>query len=803
MTALVQDLRYAVRLLVRNPGVTTVAVLALALGIGALAVTFSVTNAYLLRPLPFSESDRLVHVWSTNERQGWATLRVAVPDFLDWREQTRSFDDLAAFNYTADDLTGADRPEKISTGRVSANVFTLLGVAPLIGRGFEPGEDAPGQGTVAVLSHRFWQTRFQGDPAVLGRTLELSGRPYEIVGVMPPDFVFPLVTTQLWTPRELDTARYPRDLGLVQVVGRLAPGVTSEEAQAEMSAIASRLSGANPDTNADRGVNIVPLRAALNFAHEIFQMMAALLGVANLFVLLIACANVSSLLIGRALGRTREVAVRSALGASRVRLVRQFLIESLVLALAGGAVGMLLAWWGVGVTAAVIPEDLYRIGDVAIDGRALLFSLGATLGTVLLFGLLPAWRAAVQDPGQGMRESPTAVTTSRSGLRLQSALVAGEIGMAATLLVGTALMIRSYQNLQRVDPGFASAGVITMTVSLPPQYEDAKQVAAFHQAALEQVSAVPGVIAAATVNFLPLNHETNFEEFTVPGRDVEGSARKPAATSLSVSREYFTVLGVPLRAGRVFSEADRDGTPRVVIVNETMARNYWPGADPVGARLELSDGEPAVVVGVVGDTMHSDVTAAPGPQIYFAQAQAPWRYHRMLARTAGDPLVLTTAVSEVLWRVDSRIPLVEIRSLEQVVQDFFLPQTSISATLAVLALGALLLAVVGIYGLMSFFVSQRTHEIGIRMALGASPREVLALVLRRGLWLTLAGVGVGVAGAFGLAQGMSSLLYGIATVDPVAFAAVPAILLAVAMLSCYVPARRAATVDPLVSLRYE
>ncbi len=803
MGSIGQDVRYAWRLLVRNPGLTVVAVLALALGIGSLTVTFSITNAYLLRPLPFADPGRLVHVWSTNQKQGWDTLRVSVPDFLDWRAEARTFEDLAAFNYTGEDLTGGDRPEKIQTGRVSANVFDVLGVRPILGRAFRAGEDAPGRGNVVVLSYRFWQTRYHGDPNVLGRTVELNRRPYEIVGVMPADFVFPLVTTQLWTPRELDTVRYPRSLDLVQVVGRLKAGVTSAQAQAEMRGIAERLAGTYPTEDADKGVNIVPLRAALNFGYDIFRMVAAVLGVANLFVLLIACANVASLLVGRALSRQREVAVRAALGASRSRLVRQFLVESAVLALAGGAAGVLLAAWSVRVLAAVIPDELYRVDEISIDGKALVFTLAATLGTGLVFGLLPALRSARESLNHTLRETGGAVTTSRGGLRLQAALVSGEVGMAVMLLVGTALMLRSYENLQTADPGFDASHVLTMTISLPPQYDAPARIAAFHRAVAEEVAGVPGVVSTATVNFLPLNHETDYAEFTVPGRALDASGRKPTAVSLSVSPAYFAVLHIPVQAGRAFTDADDAGAARVAIVNETLARRYWPGDSAVGRRIDLADGGSVTIVGVVGDTKQEDVATAPGAEIYFPQAQVPWRYLRVLARTTGDPVSLAPAVSDAIWRVDRNLPLVQVRSLADVVREFLLPQTAISTTLFVLALGALLLAVVGIYGLMAFFVTERTCEIGIRLALGAAPGVVARQVLTRGLRLTLAGVGAGLLGAAGLARLMSSLLFGVGALDPLAFGAVPAILLLVALVSCFVPARRAASVDPLTSLRCE
>jgi len=803
MTSIGRDLQHAVRLLASNPGMTAVAVLALALGIGAMTVTFSVTNAYLLRPLPFKSPGRLVHLWSTNERQGWSMLRVSVPDFLDWRAQNTSFEDLAAFNYTGDDLTGGDRPEKISTGRVSANVFEVLGVRPVLGRGFRPGEDAPGRTPVAVLSYRFWQSRFRGDPGILGSTIELNRQPYEIVGVMPADFVFPLPTTQLWTTRELDPGRYGRTDGVVQVVGRLRPDLTPAQAQAEMSGIADRLAKAYPEADTDRGVAIVPLRAALNFGYDIFRLVAVVLGMADLFVLLIACANVASLLLGRALGRRREVAVRTALGATRARLVRQFLMESLVLALAGGAVGVLLAAWGVRAMGSVIPDELYRVGDISIDARALLFSLAATIGTAVVFGLLPALSASRQDPGAAMRENGRSMSSAGGTLRAQSVLVAGEIGVAVMLLVGTALMIHSYENLQHVDPGFDPRHVLTATISLPPRYDAPEKVAAFHRAVIETVGGVAGVTAAATVDYLPLNHETDITEFTVPGRDVAPTGKRPSAVSLVASPDYFAVMGIPILGGRAFSDADRAGAAPVIVVNQTMARRYFPEGDAVGQTIVLEDGDRVTIVGVAADAKHDDLAAPAGAQIFFPQAQQPTRYLRVLVRTDGDPLARVGSVTAAVWQVDRDLPFVDIRSLEQVVHEFLLPQTAMSSTLAGLAVGALVLAVVGVYGLMAFFVAQRRPEIGIRVALGASPRNVVAMVMGRGLGLTLAGTATGLLAAVGLAQLMSSLLFGLRPIDSFSFGAVPAILVAVALISCYLPARRAATVDPLVSLKCE
>lgn len=804
MTGLSQDVRHAIRLLARNPGFTLIVMLALALGVGSITTTFSVAETYLLRPLPFREPDRLVHVWETDRKQGWDTLRVSVPNFLDWRDQLASFEDLAAFNYTVENLTGGTEPEEIAAARVSANAFRVLGVEPVLGRGFADGEDATGRGDVVVLAHRFWQTRFGDDPAVLGRTLEIGERAHTIVGVMPPEFVFPLPTTQFWIPRELDTAAFTRDRGLAQVVGRLQPGVTMAQAQTELDGLMRRLEGTYPEI-ADRGANVVPLRAALNFAYDILRVMSVVLLAANLFVLLIACANISILLLGRGLARTREAAIRFALGAWRGRLVRQFLVESVVLALAGAAAGLLFAVWGTGLAAASIPDDLYRVGEVTVSGPALIFSLAVSLFAALAFGLLPALRSSGADLAEAVRQGSLTTTATRGTLRLQTALVVGQVGFSVMLLTGTALLIRSYQNLQRADVGFDARNVATMRM-IPPasRYDSPERVEQFHQNLLREASRVPGVTAVATVNYLPLNHETNMVELGVPGRDVTRDGRAPSAVTLTVSPDYFTVLRVPLRAGRAFTDADRLGAAPVVIVNEALAARLWPNADPVGQRITLKGQEvPFTIVGVVGDTKHQDIAERPASQVYLAQYQFPWTYLRLVARAAGDPAIVAPSLARAVWRVDGRLPVTEIRSLEQVVAEFLLPQRALSTTLVGLALGSLLLAIVGLYGVLSFFVARRTREIGIRMALGAAPTAVIAMVVRRGLALTAIGLAIGLAGAFGLGQVMSSLLFGVSGADPLAFAIVATVLLLVAAAACYVPARRAARVDPLMALRAE
>lgn len=799
-----RDLRFALRVLARNPGSTLVAVLTLALAIGATIPTFSIANAFLLRPLPFADPSALVHLWGTDRRSGLSMGRVSVSDYEDWKAQSRSFDGMAAFNYTEEDLTGGEMPERVSAARISADAFQVLGVQPALGRGFLPGEDHSGRSDVAVLSHRFWMERYGGNPAVLGRTIEVNGRRHTIVGVMPEDFLFPLPTTRFWIPRDLDETRSKRDRRFLQVMARLRPGVSIDEAQAEMETVGARLEEQYPDTNRSVGVRIVPLRAALNFAHQILQVLSAVLFLANLFVLLIACANVSSLLLARALGRAREVAIRTALGASRRRLVRLFLTESLVMAIAGGTFGTMIALWLVDLAARAIPEDLYRVGELTVDRPALLFALVISIGAALMFGLPPALRASRADLSASFKEGGT-TSSSRRTLRLQGILVSGQVALAAMLLIGTGLMIGSFRSLQELEPGFDASNVLTVKVSLPDQrYDQSERVAVFHREVIGEVAALPGIEAVATTNFLPLNHESSESLFSLPGIAIDPAAGAPTGRVLSVSADYFKVLRVPLMKGRVFSDGDTATAAKVAMVNETLARRYFGEADPIGRILRFEQsGREKTIVGVVGTTLDQDLAAGAAPQIYLPAAQWPWSYFRVVARTSGDPLAAAASVREAIWRVDRLLPLTEVRSMQKVVADFLLPQREMARQLTGLSLTALLIALVGIYGLIAFFVSQRRREIAVRMTLGARPGEVIGLVVRRGLVLATIGLGIGIAGALAMSVVMSNLFFGVRPADPLTFLAVPLFILLATLLSCYLPARRAVDTDPATILRCE
>lgn len=802
-----QDLRYGVRTLVKQPGFTAIAVLTLALGIGANTVIFSFVNTFLLRPLPFERPDQLVHLWETDRRQSFDQSRVSLPNYLDWKAQNTVFADLGVFNYTEENLTGSAEPERVNVGRVSANVFDLLGARPALGSAFRNGDDQPDRGQVVVLSHRFWQQRFGGNPEALGQTINLNDSAYTIVGVMPPDFAFPLLITQLWAPRVLDAARFKRGQRFLQVIGRMKAGVTIAEAQAEMSTIAGHLEKEYAQENANSGVSVVPLRNALNFAHDVFTRMSVVLIGAVAFVLLIACANVASLLLARALGRTREIAIRSALGASRLRIIRQLLTESLLVSLLGGLLGVALAVLAVKGIAQGIPEDLYRAGQLAVERQALVFTLGLCLLTTFVFGLAPALQTSNPNLNESLKEGGAA-GVGRRRQRLHRLLVVGEVSLSLVLLVCAALMIQTFLRLQQANLGFQAKSVLTMKLILPePRYAANASKGAFHRQVVEAVNALPGVISAATVSYLPLNHENDIAEFDLPDHPSPTPDRVLTATSIRISPEFFKVMNIPLLRGRGFTARDDQTTEPGLIINQALAERFFPNTDPVGQRLVLKQRQEAdrvvSILGVVGDTKHAELNDNTEWQIYFPMGQQPQRYFYLTTSTASDPLTLIASLRTAIWTVDRALPITEIRPLDQVVAEYLLPQRSLSLVLVILAAGALLLAAVGVYGVVSNFVTQRTHEIGIRLALGAQAGDVLKLVVRQGLALLLVGIAIGLAGAFALTRLMANLLFEVSATDPMTFVGISLLLAVVALLACWVPAWRATKVDPLVALRHE
>ena len=797
MDKLLQDLRFALRTLAKQPVFTAVAVLSLALGIGANAAVFSFVDAFVLRPMPYEQPEELLHLWGQSRR---GQMRVSAPNFVDWREQSTKFADMAAFNYTIETLTSGEFPEQISGGRISANTFDLLGVQPALGRDFADGEDSSAAAPAAILSDHFWAERYGRDAAVLGRTLEIDQLAYTVVGVMPPGVNFPLPSTQVWLPRLLDDQKSTRERGILQVVGRLAPGTTAEQAQEEMSQIAARLQQQYPEANADVGVSLVPLRAALNFAWDIIQPMSALLMAAVGFVLLIGCANVASLTLARASTRERELAVRTALGAGRNRLIRQMLTESAVLAALGGAVGVLVARFLLVSLDGTIPGDLYRVGGLQLNTTALAFAGVLSLLTVLLFGSVPALRASRTDLVESLKEGTGGSGTGSRKLGLQSAMVAIEMTLAVILLVGTVLMARTLGNLQAVDPGFGREGVLSARMLLDEStYATLAEVADFHRRVVEEAAGVPGVVEAATVDYLPLNHETNGVEFEIVGQP---RPEEPwGALLLSVSPEYFRVMEIPLLSGTGFDASDDLDAVWVGVVDETFAERHFGDGQAVGRQLHIDGDRTVTIVGVAGASRQVDLATSPEPLLYLSQRQIPRRYMRLLVRTQGDPASLVSTVRAAVADIDPRLPLSEVRTMVQVVDDFLLPQALLANSMGVLAAGALLLAAIGVYGLMDFFVSQRIRDIGIHVALGATRNRVRVMIADRVLRLAAAGVAVGMLAALGLMQLLGSFLYGVDAADPGAFALAAIFLVVVALTAGIMGARRATRIDPMVALR--
>jgi putative ABC transport system permease protein len=811
MQALWQDLRYGARLLLKHPAFTLIAVITLALGIGGNTAIFTVVNAALLRSLPYQEPERLIYLRETTPQKSFPRREASYPDFLDWR-QNQSFSGMAAYagggGFT---LMGSDGPERIMAGRVTGNFFAVLGVEPLLGRLFREDEDQPNAERVVTLSYGFWQRRFGGDPKVVGQTLNLSGDAYTIVGVLPPTFQFaPRGTVEVWAPwRPNDAQLTRRFMHWVNVIARLKPGVSEAQAQAEMQTIAGRIAQDHKDSHAGTNIVVTPLHDQI--VRQVKPLLLVLLGAVG-FVLLIACANVANLLLARASQRQKEIAVRAALGAGRWRLIRQLLIESALLALLGGGLGLLLAQWGVEALIAAIPDNVLNfmpyLRDLTLDGRTLAFTGALALVTIIVFGLAPALHASKLDLQSALKEGGR-TSGEGSRRRLRDLLVVGEIALALVLLVGAGLMMKSLMRLLEVDPGFDPKNVLTFSVSLPAaKYDRNDEVYAFHHQLIARLESLPGVKGAGTVTVIPLigGNTTRFYDAAqprpAPGGETEANLRE-------VSDNYFRVLGVPLIAGRHFTERDKADAPGVVIVNQTLAKRVFPSRDAVGQRLIFTgdDSTPNQIVGVVGDEKVNGLAEQTTPVVYypFLQDTSPGLTKNLVVRTEGDPTAVVSAIRNECRTLEPGLTVAQVMTMEQIIANS--PSTFMrrypALLIGVFAAVALLLAAIGIYGVMSYSVSQQTREIGVRLALGARKLDVLRLVIGRGMLPALAGVGVGVAAAFGLTRLMTGLLFGVEASDPATFGLIALLLVVVALLACYIPARRAAKVDPMIALRCE
>jgi putative ABC transport system permease protein len=803
----------------KSPGLTAVAVLALALGVGANTAIFSVVNAVLLRPLPYKDPDRLVVLWGNNLKQGRGQLPVSFPNFLDWKNQNRVFEDMASYAYNQFVITGRQEPERVRGVFVSTGFFPVLGVRPSLGRTSRPEEERE---YLAVLSHALWQRRFGSDPSIIGQVITLNGKGYTVIGVMPPDFQFPprdprfqptgtgaelwVTLSSLFTPSpNLGDWIGSRSLRGNRVIGQLKPGVTIQQAQAEMDTIAGRLEQAYPDANAGVGVTLVPLHEQL--VGHIRAALLVFLGAVG-FVLLIACANVANLLLARTATREKEMALRAALGASRLRLVRQLLTESTLLALLGGALGLLLALWGVDLLVHLDTGNIPRANEIGIDGRVLSFTLAISLLTGMIFGLAPALQASKLNLNETLKEGGRSSAGSWRGRRVRGLLVVSEIALTLVLLIGAGLMIKSFRRLLETPPGFNPQNVLTMQIQVSSfQHSQPPQWVAFYRQVLERVAALPGVQSVGTCDSLPPRIFQRGNSFAIEGHPSPGPGQSPIAQLFTISPDYFRALNVPLLKGRYFTEADTAAAPGVAIINETIARRFFPNEDPVGRRLKLGNPESQsprlTIVGVVGDVKYSGLDADTEAGLYIPYLQNPVPGMYLMVRTASYPLSLAAAVRGQVLAVDKDQPVANIKTMEQVLAESVAQRRLNTLLLGLFAAVALSLAMVGIYGVVSYSVSQRTHEIGIRMALGAQTGDVLRLVVRQGLQPVLIGMAIGLTGALALTRLLSSLLYGVSATDPATFVVISLLLTAVALLACYIPARRATKVDPMIALRYE
>jgi putative ABC transport system permease protein len=798
MITLLQDIRYGLRVLLKSPGFTLVAVLTLALGIGANTAIFSVVNAVLLKPLPYRDADRLTALFITNSR---AEFEWALPaaGYLSLKRENKVFEGLAALSNKGwpANLTGAGEPERLQGFQVSADLFRVLGVEAARGRTFLDEEDRPGNNRVVVISHELWQRRFGGAPDLVGKPVMLNGAPYTVVGVMPPDFRF-LTKTDVWTTLAF-TPKEEQDnqSNYLIPIGRRKAGVSEEQARAEVENLTRARLG---DPKADLFARPKPLQSILT--EDVRTMLLTIFAAVG-FVLLIACANVANLLLARAGARRRELAVRAALGAGRLRLARQLLVESAMLALFGAAFGLVLAGWCTDLLVGGLPESLAaansHVASLKLDTTALAFTLGLSALTTFVFGLAPAWQASRVDLNESLKEGGRGGAQGARRARLRSSLVVAETALAMVLLAGAGLVIKSFWRLNQTDPGFNPAGVLT--AQLDPsgdRYKEFPQVVGFYDQLLERVGSIPGVQNVGIINSLDATMPASVDEHAPVPQE-----QRPQVATNQVSGDYFRAMGIPLRAGRFFNARDVKGAPAVVIIDEALARKQFPGEDPLGKHLKVGDAS-REIVGVVGATRRYNLGDEPFPRAYLPYQQENWRSMTLVVRAqSGDPARLAPAVRRELAAIDKDQPIHSFKLLEESVAGWVTPQRFTTTLLACFAGLAALLAAVGIYGVMSYTVAQRTHEIGIRVALGAQGRDVLRLVVGRGMLLTLAGVFIGLAASLALTRLLKSLLFGVSETDPLTFALVALFMTAVALLACLVPARRAAKVDPMVALRYE
>ena len=808
MNSFFRDLRYSARTLIKSPGFTAVAVLALTLGIGANTAIFSVVNSVLLRPLPYSDPERLMQLWESNTSKGRSEIPASYPNFADWRDQNHVFEQVVAYSDWTFNLTGSGEPERIRSAIVSPAFFSALGNKPIRGRVFVPGEDERGKDLVAVISESLWQRRFGSDPNIVGRSLNLDDKSFTVVGVIARGAQAPLLSgeIELWAPVSHGFGFTNRYGHYLNVIARLKPDATPQQAQADMNTIAGRLEQQYPESNKGLSVRVVSLGEQIvgNFRTSLLVMLAAVV-----FVLLIGAANVANMLLARAAARQKEMAIRTALGAGRWRIVRQLLTESMLLSLISGILGLLVAIWGIQLLVALSPADLPRVKEVTIDLRVLGFTFGVSVLTGILFGLLPALQASRPNLNERLKAGGRSATSGINRQRLRGSLVIAEIALSLVLLVGAGLLIRSFQRLQAVNPGFNPTNVLTMQLDLSgPKYKTGAQVIAFHDQLLERLKQLPGVQYASTRTFVPIASDASFAylRFNVEGRQGDVS-EPPVAYYNGVSPDYFQTMMIPLLNGRGFNDRDLRGSQNVAIVNSALARRYFGAEDAVGKRISLEDnpkeGDWVTIVGIAGDTKPRELRSEPVAELYMPYDQQPEPGMSLMIRYREGGAGVAAAVRSEVLSLDKDQPVYSIRTLDSVLSESVAGPRFRTLLLGIFAGVALILAGVGIYGVISYAVSQRTQEIGIRMALGARASDVLKLIVKGGMMLVLIGVAIGLAGAFALTRLLTTLLFGVTPTDAVTFATVSAGLIVVALFACFIPARRATKVDPLVALRYE
>jgi putative ABC transport system permease protein len=810
-----QDVRYGLRTLSKSPMFTLVALTALALGIGANTAIFSVVNAVLLQPLPYRDAGQLMIVWEQNRARDGRNNVASLANFLEWQQQANSFQEMAAFYDAAFNLTGEGNPEEIPAQVTGGNLLTMLGTEAALGRVYTKDEAEPGRNDVVVISHGLWQRRFGGTSDIVGKQISLNGQNVTVLGVMPQGFKWFMKegsrtgkAAEIWTPTNFASVLNGPTKGrgrFITVAGRLKPGVTPEQAQAEMTTIAARLEQQHAQFNTNMGVRLVPVREQL--AGEIKTALYVLLGAVG-FVLLIACANVANLMLARAASRQSEFSIRTALGAGRLRMVRQLLTESVLLSVLGGALGLLIALWGVDALVALSPPNLLGTEKIGLSLPVLAFTSAVSLLTGIVFGLVPALEATRLNLNETLKETGKSNMSSRRSRRLSSVFVVAQVALALVLLIGSTLMIRSFLRLQAVDPGFGTENLLTLRVSLPAaKYSEDNQVVAFHRQALERLRSLPDVRSVGAVSALPFGGNLGARtSFWIEGRPAPPPGQELSTDVRVTDENYFQTMGIPVRAGRTFTEQEAREDRRTILINETMARQHFPGENPLGQHLKVQmmpDPQPMEIVGVVADAKYKTLDGPAFPMVYWAHPQLVYNEMTYVVRTNGDPMNLAAAARREIQTIDKDQPIADVRTMQSWMDELTARSRFGTLLLGIFAALALVLAAIGIYGVMSYSVTQRTHELGIRIALGAQTRDVLKLILGRGFALTLVGIALGLGASFALTRVMSSLLYGVSATDPMTFGGLALLLAAVALLACYIPTRRAMKVDPMVALRNE